>query len=505
MTARDRSVAGLCLFLLLAACARGEEGQQQQRALEIPGAQMMFPTTSASNPAKTHVAQGLHEMDMGRAEAANQHFKQAVEADPAFAYAYLQLAISSPSLDEYKTHLDKAVQNAERASEAERLLIQIEQRGLNNDVEGQRELAQRLVEVEPRNPRAWLTLASIESARRRVAEARSAAARAIEVAPNFVPAYIQLGNSYLLTEPTDPARAEEHIRKAVELAPNEAMVHDYLGDVYRAQGRLEQARNAYTRGTELDPTMGLLFQQRGHVHSFLGNYDQSRADYDAAIRLGKANEKASFAIWRALVNVHAGDPDAAIAELERLVQSIDGMGIPDPDGLKSFALAEQSTIALHHRRFDVAERAIQQWSALQRKSAERVGTDEFRRMQEANIAYIEGVLAARKGDYPRATSKAQEAMRLVAPNRDPRKDEWAHDLMGLVALLQGRHAEAVSHYEQANPNNIYTTHHHALALEDAGRTEEAKRLFNKVATHNFNNAGLALVRKEAQQKASPRS
>ncbi len=234
----------------------------------------------------------------------------------------------------------------------------------------------------------------------------------------------------------------------------------------------------------------------------MGNYDQARADYDAAIALGKVNEKASFAVWRALVSVHAGNPRAAIDELNELVKKIDGMGIPEPNGFKIFALSEAATIALHHGALDAAEKAIQERGALLRENAKKVGTDEFRRAQDANIAYFEGLLAARRGDFASATQKAKKFMELMEPDRNPRKNEYAHDLLGLVALLQKKYADAVTHFEQADPNDIYTTYHHALALEGAGQRERARELFTKVAGYNFNNAGLALVRKDAIRRSS---
>ena len=199
--------------------------------------------------------------------------------------------------------------------------------------------------------------------------------------------------------------------------------------------------------------------------------------------------------------MHAGYPQAAIDELNGLVEAIDDMGIPGPSGLKIFALSEQAVIALHHGLFTAAERALELRSALMMEQAERVGTDEFRRGQEASIAYFEGVLAARRGDYETASAKAQEFMSLMAPDNNPRKNEPAHDLLGLISLLQGNHAQAVANFEQADPNNVYTTYHLAVAHEGAGNSEDAKKLFRELAVYNFNAVGFALVRKDVIEKA----
>lgn len=479
-------------------------GERAERAEMVAGAGVVIvlPITTTSEEARRHFMTGQHAMDVGRSLDAHEHFERAAQADPEFAFAYLRIANTATSLDEFRTNLERAEEHAAHASEAERLLIEIARKGFDNDREGQRQAAERLVEIQPASPRAWLALAGAQSALGEEEEARASLRTAAELAPTFVPAYAQLGSSYVFNEPRDPAKAEEYMQKVVSLEPNEPFPHIFLGGAYRAQGELEKARDAYTRAAELDPENALAVQQRGHVHSFLGRYDEARADYDAAIALGRANEKASYAVYRALVHVHAGQPKGAVEELDRVVESIDGLGIPEPAGLKIFALGQQATIAMHQRIFEAAEKAIRQRSALQTEAAKRVGTDEFRRAQEANIAYFEGQLAARKGDYATARQKAEESMKLLEPDRNPRKNEPAHDLLGLIALLQGKHAEAVAHYEKADPNNIYTTYHHALALEGTGRKEEAKALFRKVAGFHFNNAGLALVRKDAIRRAS---
>jgi tetratricopeptide (TPR) repeat protein len=205
-------------------------------------------------------------------------------------------------------------------------------------------------------------------------------------------------------------------------------------------------------------------------------------------------------MYRTFVSVHAGDPQAAIAELDELVASIDGMGIPEPTGQKINTLTNQAIIALHIGDLDAAERALERRTELMNDESVRVGTDDFRRGQDANIAYWDGMLAARRGDYATARSKSDEFTTLVESDRNPRKMEPVHDLMGYASLLRGSHREAVQHLEQSFPNNLYTKYNLARAHEGAGNTAEAKRLYGEIADNNFNNVVFALVRTEAMQK-----
>ena len=151
---------------------------------------------------------------------------------------------------------------------------------------------------------------------------------------------------------------------------------------------------------------------------------------------------------------------------------------------------------------DEAEALITDWSALMRVQSEKVGTDEFHRGQEAGIAYIEGMLAVKKGEFDKAEEKANEIARLVEPDANPRKMEPVHEVRGAIALERGRSREAAEHFRQGNhENNIYIKYHLAKALEGADQTDQAMKLYEDVASWNFNSVGLALTRKEAMNKA----
>lgn len=77
-----------------------------------------------------------------------------------------------------------------------------------------------------------------------------------------------------------------------------------------------------------------------------------------------------------------------------------------------------------------------------------------------------------------------------------------HALLGLIALLQKKHADAVKEYRQGDiKNNIYMKYHLALALDAVGQRDEARRLFKEVGEWNFNTVGFALVRKDALANA----
>ncbi len=466
------------------------------------GTVMKIPMSTSSAVAKSHFLKGLHELDLGKAPDARPHFQSSSKADPDFALAILGIAYASSSPEEIASNLKMASMKAGNASEAEQAWINAAVKGFNNDLEGQLVDLNGLTKLAPSSPRAWLQLAACRKAMGHHEEARKAGMKALDVSPEFVPAYVRLGESYLFDEPRDFAMAENYMEKLLKLLPNEYRSHDLLGDVYRAQGNLTKARIAYTRAVELSPDDGMALHQRGHVDSFLGNFDAARAGYQAAMDLSDPANVAEFGIGKALVAIWEGNPRRAISELEELVVALDTMDIAEPRSSKIWVLSSIVSIAAHYRLEDSAHKAIKMCESIMMQQADQVGNEEFRRSRKAQLAYLEGMIAARMGKYEVANTRAQEVMDHLKADTNPRRNEPAHEIIGMVNLLQGNYREAIEHYQVITPDYVYARYHLALAHEGAGHANIARAMFKEAATYNFNDAGFCLIRKDALAKAA---
>lgn len=494
MRAREFGLAFLTA-VAVAGCGAGTPQNEATREamLALP------PLTTSSEEARREFSEGIRELDMNRLPQAFTHFERAAAADPNFALAELLAAVAAPSFDAYLTHLRKAEALAGKASPAERARIQMERKRLDGDDEGVLELARQNVQAARDNPRFWLDLAVAHAQLAQRVPERAAYDTAIAVAPDFSLAHMLKSISYYTEEPRDFAVAEASARRAVELEPNEATVYDVLGDALRAQGKLEEAAQAYTQCAENDPTDGNCLQQRGHVNTFLGRYPEARADYDASIQLSESNTKVAFGNYRAFVHVYAGDPRAAVEELEALYQRIDGLNIDEPVGLKIATDSQAMAIANHYGMTAEAERSVARRAKLLQVQADKANTVEARRAAAAAMALDQANLALARNDFARATAQANEYMRIRAPDRNPNKNRLAHYVLGMVALRQKRYEDAARELNQDIPI-IYYDYHLALALEALGRQAEARALYDRVANYYFNNVAFSFVRKDALAK-----
>ncbi len=492
MTTSSKLTFSLTILTALAACRAPEEEPPAPATEEIP-------VTAASAEALADFERGRELMDVGRRQEANELFEAAVARDPAFAYAYLNVARTAASWQELNDNHQLALANLEGKSDGERLLVEIFQTLFDNDAEKRVELARTLVEAYPRSPRAWVVLAGMQSDLNQNEAARESTRQALVLDRGFKPAYVATWASYLFREPKDFARAEQAMLECLELDPGEAKLHENLGDVYRAMQQLDRAAELYTRAAGLDPAHTAVQIKKGHVNSFLGNFEQARADYDAGLAGAKEQNRITYANYRAFAHLHAGDPRAALAELTELVAAADTLEIPDDQvyGAKIFTLSNQAAIALHHGFLAEAETILTDLAAVIRDNLKQVDAPEIARQQEANLLLWQSQLAARRGEWDAARERAEEHRRLLESDNNPRRFEGYHGLIGLIELLQGNHARAAELFATSDLNEIYVKFHLALAEEGAGDIEEARRLFREVGEWNFNSVGFALVRRDA--------
>jgi tetratricopeptide (TPR) repeat protein len=462
-----------------------------------------IPVTTQSAEARLAFDAGQAALDRGDGQQANDLFRTAVAADPNFTYAWFNLSNVSFSTEEFNAALRGGEQGAAQASEGERMLLEFNKLFLDNNFNAQLEIANKLTQKYPNSPRAWMQLAGAQAALNMFAEQRATLEKVIGIAPNFPPAPFTLAGSYLFNDPRDFSRAEKYYRQAIRTAPGIDMFYWALGDVYRGTNRLEDARRYYKLALQLDPKDLTAPIKLGHVNSFLGNFDEARADYDRGLKAAGPANAGFLAPFNAFTYVYAGEPARAIQSLEDLVRQIDGFGAGANQRLnaKVAALTSAALIAMFNGLYDDAERVLATRAALLRENARVVGTQKFTNIQEAQIAFFDAQLAAWRGDYKKAAALAKKNAGLVADENNARKDEPYHEVMGLIELRRKNFRKAVAEYRKSDLTQLHNKYQLAEALEGAGQKDEALELYKEVSVNNFNTVDFALLRSAALKKA----
>jgi tetratricopeptide (TPR) repeat protein len=461
-----------------------------------------IPVTTSSAEARLAFDAGQAALDRGDAAQANELFRTAVAADPNFTYAWVNLSNVTFSTEEFNAALKGGEQGAAQASEGERMLLEFNKLFLTNNFDAQLALAKQLTDKYPNAPRAWMVLAAAQGALNQFDAQRATLAKVTELAPGFSPASFTLGGSYLFNEPKDFTKAEKYYRQAISVTPGNDMYYWALGDVYRGSNKLEDARRYYQLALQLDPKDLTAPIKLGHVNSFLGHYDEARQDYDRGIAAGGPANAGFLVPFKCFTWVYAGEPAKAIQSLEKLVADIDGFGAGKDQVLnaKVGALTNAALIALFSGLDDDAERVLAARTALMRENAKVVGTEVFSKIQEAQIAFFDGQLAAWRGNYKAAAKLAQKTSDLVAGENNARKMEPYHELLGLIALRQKKYKKAVTELRLADQTQLHNKYLLAQALEATNGKDEARKLYKDVAENNFNTVDFALLRGPALKK-----
>ena len=493
----------LFTLALVGVSACGSSDARNDKASSSSVKVPLLEYSTKSDEARRHVQEGERLDDTGFPLRANEEFKRAVAADSSFGYAYLRVAQNAYSGDEYATNVRRASAHVATATPVEALLIQAEQKNDHNDFAGALELLKKATDLAPGNARVRMMLGREYSLMLKVSETRAAFERALATDTTFARPMFWLANSYLFQEPKDIAKAEQFALRGQKLWSREPVSYLWLGNVRRAQGRLEEAIAAYSREIELAPTDMQALDQRGSANAFAGHFDAARSDFDGALRVAKPAERSGVGMDRGYLRAYQGDFDGALKDLADFRGAIAGLHTPSPEQDKLNLLYAELYIALLHGKFPMADSAVAQFNAINRTLAKTSNSDGYVKWAEGFANHLDGLLAAYHGDFTTARARLADVQRARSTDKDdPTTAVQIHGLAGLIALFQKNYSTASRELALADPTNtqMHFLYWRALAAEGQSQTAEEKDLLRRIATYNFSAPEYAAVRYDAIQK-----
>jgi tetratricopeptide (TPR) repeat protein len=249
----------------------------------------------------------------------------------------------------------------------------------------------------------------------------------------------------------------------------------------------------------MNPSLAMVFYKRGHVNSFLGNYEKARADYERAGKLDATQINSRNFI--AFTNLYQGQPSKAIQSLQNDARSTtNGKDKAKAATEKYDYLSSAAMIAAHIQDTKALQQIILQLQPASEAMAGQIGTDEAKRTYKAPVLMYESLLKALNKDFAGARKTAEEMKTMMAPVNNPRKDEDYHFTAGFISLQQKDFQNAVMHLEKLNKADVYNKYCLAKAYEGLGSKDNADAIYNRLVNNNFNSIGYALVRAELKKR-----
>ncbi len=212
-----------------------------------------------------------------------------------------------------------------------------------------RDGCERLLQLDPADAGAWMTLGSAEAGLNRLAAALAHYDQALRIAPDHAPALANRGDILARLGRTDaalsdldralqlsPALPEALVnrgnvlaglqrhddavadyRRALAAAPEHAGALNNLGSALAALGRQHEALEWLNRALQAEPGRPDALANRGGVFAEMGRFDEAIEDCRQALAADPGNAKYMSQLGNALLR--ARRPEAAIAACEQAI------------------------------------------------------------------------------------------------------------------------------------------------------------------------------------------
>ena len=236
-----------------------------------------------------HYNLALAQLQAGNAQQAKAELTAALAASPQFVDARLMLAtlnIQSGSVQAAIEDLDNLTRSMPRLREAYRLLGTAYMR--RGDARKATETYRKFAELAPNDPQGAYLVGIGLRAEGKPADARKQFESALEKAPGFVDPLAQLVTMKLADK--DAAGAAALVKKQLAAVNNNSgPLHQVLGEVYFAQGKREEAEQAFLKAIELEPRLSASYTSLATIYAAQNKLDAAITKLDEAHRLAPKN------------------------------------------------------------------------------------------------------------------------------------------------------------------------------------------------------------------------
>ena len=390
-----------------------------------------------------------------------QHFERAVELDPEFALAHLNLAFLYGQLSDFPAmiaSLEEAADHlSEAASRADRLYVEAMLAVFRGDHETAETKLRQAVAEAPDDKFLRVQLQDILWTLGRREEATAVLEEVVRLDPLYATGFNRL--AYRRALAGDFAAADSLVRRYMELEPEEANPWDSWGEILELQGDHERARAAYREALRRRPD----FIAREHlVRSYLredrpadARRELRELDVDSLPHVPAQTTRLIAATW-----LYEGEMERALEALREAAR------IAGDAGLAGDRMAAGETMVLVH--------ALLGDTAAVREATETEDPSPFARVMR-NL--MELVMAGETGQTARLDSLQREVMRGLEEARliEVAGPVFPQYVRGTVAFYRGNHEEAVegltapgAEDQLANPPYL-----RVRALLEAGRARDA--------------------------------
>lgn len=414
----------------------------ERREADAPIRPLTEMTTTSLEAFRLYNAGVIARRNLRLADA-RRLLTRAVETDPGFALAYLELqmvAIVSQDEAGYETFREKMLETRDRLPAHRRLLLDASEQWEKDPDEAERILLDGITEF-PEEEEVYMQLFHLYKKTYQPRKALDTLARGTRALPHS--GYLRLHYGYSLLDDGRYPEAIHEFEIYSRIRPEEANPRDSLGEAYLVAGIPERALEEYADALRIDPNFATAHLGRAWAFSQLGRFGEALAELDAIqgdLPPGYSSDELQF--LKCYFLSRAGRYRESELILGEIATRAREAGNPTLLGsthlLDALLELERGAPARALRTAEIAAEVLPEGGRRSRS---------LRAMTELLL----GIAASRTGDPNRAQDHLEALESLFEP-RDRRERWWYHLLLGETLLANGEPRAAYTTFTDGEPH-----------------------------------------------------
>jgi tetratricopeptide (TPR) repeat protein len=363
---------------------------------------------------------------------------------------------------------------------------------------------QRLLQRNPVNSRAYFGLgdALIRKARETgdpsyFNRAEDALKKSLEINPNNAGAMRHLAYVFYSRHEFEPAAV--HATKAIEMDAADGDSYGILGDALMETGEYKKAENAYQKMMQLEESL-YSYARRAGLKSVRGDGSGAMADLEHAVAAGKAAKQPAESI--AWAEWQLGSDHFNLGKLEKAEAFYRQSLATYPNYYRASAGMAQVRVA--QKRYDeaidlyrkaIAILPMPEYVAALADVYSKIGKSDEARKQYELVEYIGQLSALNKALYNRELAyfyadhdiKLEQGLELAQRELDYRRDIYAYDVVAWNLFKNGKAEEAREAVSQAlklGTQDAKLHYHAGMIYQRVGEKEKAREHLRRALSIN---------------------
>lgn len=299
-------------------------------------------------------------------------------------------------------------------------------------------------------------------------------------------------------EQKGPEALAAYKKLAVEY-PDERMVKMMIGQLSLAQGKFDDAEQAFNQALALDGSTPRVYGMLGNVAMIRGDYKKARGLYDQALTKRAANTAPGGVYYpMSLSYLYEGNVDQALGGLKGFLAEYKKSG-QDAQFPEVFIWNSIARINLENGRTAEAMKAYEEGFKSVPGSSQ---SETEKKVWLGRLHHGKGRTLARMGKHQEAWKEAETIKKMIDEGGEEGKQYVPayHYMAGYLKLEAGDGKAAVEHLKQADQNDPFHKLLLARAYEKTGDTAAAKKAYTEIVAFNVNNLERALAYPEAKKR-----